>query len=163
MTAKVCVGMKKSLPFNFCAPRLQVRQDKSQARMVWQSEGKIIVDHKEHMVKRIANARNSTCLYSSWMALTDAQRQLGSLLADLRKGTSWLDMYKMTAKACKRRSHNAAQRRYYKKTKRKVEDAPENMDGKDAPGNTSGVQLVVAPASIRVLMPPATRRRTMAE
>ena len=34
------------------------------------------------------------------MALTDAQRKLQTLLADLGKGTSWLDMYKMTAKAC---------------------------------------------------------------
>ena len=156
MTVKACVGRKKSLPFNFCAPRLEVRQDKSQARMVWQSEGKIIVDHKEHMVKRIAKSskrEKRTSLYSSYMAPTDAQRQLETLLADLSKGTSWLDMYKMTAKACIGRSHNAAQRRYYKKSKRKLEDAP---------GNTSGAQLVVAPAPIRALMLPATRRWTMA-
>ena len=31
---------------------------------------------------------------------TDAQRKLQTLLADLGKGTSWLNMYKMTAKAC---------------------------------------------------------------
>ena len=41
-----------------------------------------------------------TSLYSSWMAPTDAQRKLQTLLADLRKGTSWSNMYKMTAKAC---------------------------------------------------------------
>ena len=34
------------------------------------------------------------------MAPTDAQRKLQTLLADLGKGTSWLNMYKMTAKAC---------------------------------------------------------------
>ena len=43
---------------------------------------------------------NKTSLRSSWMAPTDAQRQLQTLLADLGKGTSWLNMYKMTAKAC---------------------------------------------------------------
>ena len=43
---------------------------------------------------------NRTSLYSSWMAPTDAQRKLQTLLADLGKGTSWLNMYKMTAKAC---------------------------------------------------------------
>ena len=94
---------QESLPFNFCAPRLQLTPDKSQARMAWQSQGKIIADHKEHMVKRIgksSKADNRTSLYSSWMAPTDAQRQLETLLADLGKGTSWLDMYKMTAKAC---------------------------------------------------------------
>ena len=34
------------------------------------------------------------------MALTDAERKLQTLLADLGKRTSWLNMYKMTAKAC---------------------------------------------------------------
>ena len=94
---------QKSLPFNFCAPRLQLTPDKSQARMAWQSQGKIIAEQKEHMVKRIgksSKADNRTSLYSSWMAPTDAQRQLETLLADLGKGTSWLNMYKMTAKAC---------------------------------------------------------------
>ena len=89
---------QKSLPFNFSAPRLQLKPDKSQARMAWQSQGKIIADHKEHMVKKVREADNKTSLYSSWMASTDAQRQLEMLLADLGKGTSWLNMYKMTAK-----------------------------------------------------------------
>ena len=66
--------------------------------MAWQSQGKIIADHKEHMVKKVREADNKTSLYSSWMASTDAQRQLEMLLADLGKGPSWLNMYKMTAK-----------------------------------------------------------------
>ena len=67
--------------------------------MAWQSQGKIIAEQKEHMVKRIgksSKADNRTSLYSSWMAPTDAQRQLEKLLADLGKGTSWLNKYKMT-------------------------------------------------------------------
>ena len=60
----------------------------------------MIADHKEHMVNKVGEAYNNTVLVSSWMAPTDAQRQLETLLADLRKGTSWLNMYKMTAKAC---------------------------------------------------------------
>ena len=71
--------------------------------MAWQSQGKIIAEQKEHMVKRIgksSKADNRTSLYSSWMAPTDAQRQLETLLADLGKGTSWLNKYKMAAKAC---------------------------------------------------------------
>ena len=90
---------QKSLPFNFRAPRLQLTQDKSQARICWQSQGQIIADHKQQMVNSIGKD-NRTSLYSSWMAPTDAQRKLQTLLADLGKGTSWLNMYKMTAKAC---------------------------------------------------------------
>ena len=91
---------QKSLPFNFCAPRLQLTQDKSKAHIFWQSRGQIIADHKEQMVKSIGKD-NRTSLVSSLMARTDAQQKQQTLLADLAKGTSWLDMYKMTAKACK--------------------------------------------------------------
>ena len=89
---------QKSFPFNFRAPRLQLMQDKRQARIFWQSQGHIIADHKQQMVKTIGKD-NRTSLCSSWMAPTDAQRKLQTLLADLRKGTSWLNMNKMTAKA----------------------------------------------------------------
>ena len=91
---------QKSLPFKFRVPRLQHSRDKSQARISWRSQGKTIADHKEHMVKKVREADNFTYLYSSWMAPTDAQRQSETLLADLGKGTSWLNMYKMTAKDC---------------------------------------------------------------
>ena len=90
---------QKSLPFNFRAPRLQLTQDKSQARIFWQSQGQIIANHKQQMIKSIGK-HNRTSLYSSSMAPTDGQRKLQTLLADLGKGTSWLNMYKMTAKAC---------------------------------------------------------------
>ena len=91
---------QKSLPFKFRVPRLQHSRDKSQARISWRSQGKIIADHKEHMVKKVREADKRTYLYSSWMGPTDAQRQLETLLADIGKGTSWLNKYKMTAKAC---------------------------------------------------------------
>ena len=90
---------QKSLPFNFRAPRLQLTQDKSQARIFWQPQGQIIAYHKQHMVNNIGED-DKPSLYSSWMAPTDAQRKLQTLLADLGKGTSWLNMYKMAAKAC---------------------------------------------------------------
>ena len=90
---------QESLPFNFRAPRLQLTHDTSQARIFWQSQGQIIADHMQHMVKSIVKD-NRTRLYSSWMALTDAQRKLQALLADLGKGTSWLNMYQLTVKAC---------------------------------------------------------------
>jgi len=90
---------QKSLPFNFSAPRLQLTHDASQARILWQSQGQIIADHTQQMVN-IIGTDNKTSLCSSWVAPTDAQRKLQTLLADLGKGTAWLNMYKMTAKAC---------------------------------------------------------------
>ena len=88
-----------SLLFNFRAPRLQLTQYKSQSHIFWQSQYQIIADHAQHMVNSIGkDSRTSLC--SSWMACTDAQRKLQTLLADIGKGTSWLNMYKMTAKAC---------------------------------------------------------------
>ena len=90
---------QKSLPFNFRAPHLEFTRDKSQARIVWSSQGQVVVDHKQHMVASI-DKTNRTKIYGSWMATTEARLQLETLLADLRHGTSWLNMYKMTAKAC---------------------------------------------------------------
>ena len=82
---------QKSLPFNFRAPRLQLTQDKSQARIMWQSQCKIIAHHKQHMVKSVGKD-NKTSLVSSLMAPTDAHGKVEVLLADLGKGTSWLNI-----------------------------------------------------------------------
>ena len=90
---------QRVLPFNFRAPRLQFTKNKSEAYIFWQSQGQIIADHKQHMVNSIGKD-NRTSLYSSRTAPTEAQRKLQTLMADLGKGTSWLNMYKMTAKAC---------------------------------------------------------------
>ena len=90
---------QKSRPFNVRAPRLQLTQDKSQAHIFWQSQGQLIANHKQQMVKSIGKD-NITSLHSSWMDPTDAQRKLQPLLVDRGKGTSWLNRYKMTAKAC---------------------------------------------------------------
>ena len=90
---------QKPLPFNFRVPRIQLKTDESQARIFWQSQGQIVADHQQHMVNSVGKD-NRTSLYSSWMATTEAERKLETLLADLGKGTSWLNMYKMTAKAC---------------------------------------------------------------
>ena len=87
------------LPFNFRPPRLQFTKDKNQARIFWQSQGQIVADHKQHMVASIGK-NNRTYLCASWMATTEAERKLETLLADLGKGTSWLNMYQMTAKSC---------------------------------------------------------------
>ena len=76
---------QKTLPFNFRAPRLPLTQDKSQARIVWQSQGQIIVEHREQLVKRIGMEKR-TSLYSIYLARTEGERKLQTLLADLWKG-----------------------------------------------------------------------------
>ena len=124
---------QKSLPFNFRAPRLQLTQDKSQGRIFWQSQGQIIADHKQQMVIKTIGKDKRALLYSSWMASTDAQRKLQTLLADLGKGTSWLNMYKMTAKACETISplpHNFAMS--------KVDPHPSDKKGCSHPLATEG-------------------------
>ena len=54
---------QKSFPFNFCAPRLHLEAN-GKARIVWQSRGQIIADHKEQMVKSIGKD-NRTSLFLS--------------------------------------------------------------------------------------------------
>ena len=54
---------------------------------------------------------SKTALYSSWMPVAEAKRKHEALLAELRQGTSWLNMYQTTAKACepeKPLAHNFA-------------------------------------------------------
>ena len=81
---------QKSLPFNFRAPRLQLAQDKSQARIGWQSQGQIIAYHKHQMVKSIG-ADNRTSLYSSTDPRGLDLRRAGGLGDD----DWWLAIYVM--------------------------------------------------------------------
>ena len=53
--------MQKSLPFDFDAPRLQLRHDKSDARISSQSHGQIIEDDKQHVVKSIGKENKTSC------------------------------------------------------------------------------------------------------
>ena len=58
---------QKSLPFNFRAPRLQLTQDKSQARIFWQSQGQIIADHEQQVVKSIGKTPGHHCVQYGWL------------------------------------------------------------------------------------------------
>ena len=90
---------QKSLPFNFRAPRLQLTQDKSQARICWQSQGQIIADHKQQMVRASGRRTGHHCIHHGWL-LQMHNENCKRYWPILEKGTSWLNMYKMTAKAC---------------------------------------------------------------
>ena len=90
----------KELAFNFRAPLLEYRRDRSVARMRWETEGAIVATHAHRMANKVGK-RQRTWLYSSWMRIAEAERNLETTLADLQQGSSWLNMYEITAKACK--------------------------------------------------------------
>ena len=90
---------QKPLPFHFQTPCLEFTKDESKARIRWQAKGNVVANHKQHMVNNVSK-ENKTSLYSSWMPSAEAQRKHEALLAELRQGTSWLNMYQTTAKVC---------------------------------------------------------------
>ena len=93
------VRSANKLPFNFHTPCLQLTKDESKARIQWQAKGNVVANHKQHMVNSVSK-ENKTSLYSSWMPSAEAKRKHEALLAELRQGTSWLNMYQTTAKVC---------------------------------------------------------------
>ena len=90
---------QKPLPFHFQTPCLQFTKDESKARIHWQAKGNVVANHKQHMVNSVSK-ENKTSLYSLWMPSAEAKRKHEALLAELRQGTSWLNMYQTTAKVC---------------------------------------------------------------
>ena len=90
---------QKPLPFHFQTPCLQFTKDESKARIHWQAKGNVVANHKQHMVNSVSK-ENKTSLHSSWMPSAEAKRKHEALLAELRQGTSWLNMYQTTAKVC---------------------------------------------------------------
>ena len=90
---------QKPLPFHFQTPCLQFTKDESKARIHWQARGNVVANHKQHMVNSVSK-ENKTSLYSSWMPSAEAKRKHEALLAELRQGTSWLNLYQTTAKVC---------------------------------------------------------------
>ena len=92
-------GQQKPLPFNFRTPLLELSKDNSKARITWNCQGHVLQDHREHIVASV-DQNNRTQLSSPWSLRSEAERKLQTLLADLGNGTSWLNMYKKTAKVC---------------------------------------------------------------
>ena len=90
---------QKPLLFHFQTPCLQFGKDESKARIHWQAKGNVVANHMQHMVKTVIKV-NKTSLYSSWLSSAEARRKHEALLAELRQGTSWLNMCQITPKAC---------------------------------------------------------------
>ena len=102
---------QKSLRFNFPTPGLQfitkdgrILSDSCQfpdswpstARIRWQAKGNVVAIYKQHMRNSVSK-ENKTSLYSLWMPSAEAKRKHEALLAELRQGTSWLNMYQTMA------------------------------------------------------------------
>ena len=92
------VRFANKLPLNFHTPCLQLKK-LGKARIHWQAQGNVVANHKQHMVYSVSK-ENKTSLYSSCMPSAEAKRKHEALLAELRQGTSWLNMYQTTAKVC---------------------------------------------------------------
>ena len=90
---------QKPLRFNFQTPCLQLTKDESKARIRWQAKSNVIANHRQYMVNSVSK-ENHTSLYSLWTPSAEAKRKHVVLLAQLRQGTTWLNMYQITAKAC---------------------------------------------------------------
>ena len=90
---------QKPLPFHFQIPCLQFSKDASKARIRWQAKSNVVANHRQYMVNSVSK-ENKTSLHSSWMPSAEAKRKHEALLAELRQGTSWLNMYQTTAKVC---------------------------------------------------------------
>ena len=83
----------------FRPPWLDVSKDGRKARIKWLAEGAVVLAHQQQLVNGVGK-RNRTYLYSSWMLRAEAERKLESTLAELQQGSSWSNMYEITAKAC---------------------------------------------------------------
>ena len=92
-------GGADAASINFQTPGLQFTKDESTARIRWQAKGNVVAIYKQHMRNSVSK-ENKTSLYSLWMPSAEAKWKHEALVAELRQGTSWLNMYQITAKAC---------------------------------------------------------------
>ena len=90
---------QKPLPFHFQTPCLELTKDESKARIRWQAKSSVVAHHRQYMVNSVSK-ENHTSLYSLWMPSAEAKWKHVVLLAELRQGTTWLNMYQTTAKIC---------------------------------------------------------------
>ena len=86
---------QEKLAFDFGAPYLEFKGDNIRARIHWRMQGEIVAEHKQYLVNSMSKDKR-TKLCSPWMLSAEARRKLEETLAELQKGSSWLDMYEFT-------------------------------------------------------------------
>merc|ERR1712020_606257 len=98
-TAKVCEP-EKPLPHNFAMPMVDLHSsDKTLARIHWQQRGAIVAQHAMHL-KRYNGKHKQVHEASQYVVVAATERKHEALVTLLHNGTSWLNMYQATVKAC---------------------------------------------------------------
>ena len=90
MTAKACVPIQL-LPHNGF--------DKKVGRIHWQQRGKDVAAHAQDL-KQFDKTRSRTQVVSQYVVVAATRRKHEELVASLQNGTSWLNMYQSTLRAC---------------------------------------------------------------
>ena len=89
---------KQLLPHEFQEPRLAAFSGNS-VRLQWSAYGEVVRQHKEHLENHDAHGER-THLKSACMPRLHYDEWIGELRNRLHEGKSWLDMYRMLARAC---------------------------------------------------------------
>ena len=99
MTAKACESVKR-LPHNFAMPQVEPHpSNKKLARIHWTQMGNDVAAHAKHL-KHYNMTRKQSQVTSQYVVVAATERKHEALVTLLHNGTSWLNMYQATVKAC---------------------------------------------------------------
>ena len=99
ITAKACEP-EKPLPHDFAMPKVEPHpSDKKLARIHWKQRGAIVAQHAKHL-KQYNSKDKQVVQVSQHVVVAATERKHDALVTLLHNGTSWLNMYQATVKAC---------------------------------------------------------------
>ena len=88
------------LPHNFAMPKMELQpSDKKFARIRWKQRGTYVAEQRMHL-KQFNETRSQTQVASHYVLFAATRRKHEALVTLLQNGTSWLNMYQTTVKAC---------------------------------------------------------------
>ena len=73
--------------------------EKKLARIHWQQRGRVVAAHKKHL-NQFNKTQSKTHVQSQYVVVAATRRKHETLVTLLQNGTSWLNMYQLTVKAC---------------------------------------------------------------
>ena len=73
--------------------------DKTFARIRWKQRGTYVAEQRMHL-KQFNETRSQTQVASHYVLFAPTRRKHGALVTLLQNGTSWLNMYQTTVRAC---------------------------------------------------------------
>ena len=88
------------LPHNFAMPMLEPQpSDKTFARIRWKQRGTYVAEQRMHL-KQFNETISQTQVVSQYVLFAATRRKHEALVTLLQNGTSWLNMYQTTVRAC---------------------------------------------------------------